>query len=276
MAQPIRFTPRSKAVLSFVSTEPSRLTLQNVLVTPEGVLVATDGHRLIVLEEKIPLDLNDFPECFTLQRDPLTHDVLLPADGVLDVLKAIPKPLKKHGLPVLLNAVQVANENGHITMGVTDLETPKTIDLLPAEGIFPNYSRLLPKDKPKARIGIGVEQLQALVEASKAIGTTGVELSIFTETGAMVWHADGPDAKATMIVMPMQLGESAGEMPLIPAPSMPAGVPTPLPMPGPESVTQSPVSFEPQAKPSPIEFGQKLRHTVGRLNIYRVYLVQDG
>lgn len=206
MAQPIRITKQTKAVLPWVNSDETRPTLQNVLIEPDGRAMATNGSGLVILEERHPLNLDEYPGAhFPVQREPLTESVLLPAESIRAVVKAIPKPLKHGACPILQNAVQVTNGNGHITMGVTDLSTAQTFEIQPAAGPFVPYERVIPQSEPAVKIGMAVEYLAKLVESCKAIDTKYVTLEVWDATHSMRWTAKGDDATLMLILMPARI-----------------------------------------------------------------------
>ena len=204
--QPIRITKQTGAVLPWVGDDTTRYALQTVRFDPDGRTVACNGAGLCLLRHSGDFAVEDYPTAFfPVQIAPLTAPVLLPADNVAQVMKAIPKHVKRGSLLTSQNAVQVVNSNGHITIGITDLSTAQTFEIQPSDATYPDIERVIPMEAPTVTIGISVAYLSAVVESLKTIGAKTVALSVTDSLKAMVWDAKGDDANVKIVLMPVRV-----------------------------------------------------------------------
>jgi DNA polymerase III subunit beta len=112
-----------------ISAEESRFTLNGaqLLVRPEGlVMVATDGHRLSLVEENINLSL-----------DGSTYKALLPRKAMQEILKLAGEAQDDA-------RIRFAGDDNHLffELGERMLLSRKLT------GNFPDYERVLPKEQP--------------------------------------------------------------------------------------------------------------------------------
>ena len=140
-----------------ISAEESRFTLNGaqLLVRPEGlVMVATDGHRLSLVEENINLSL-----------DGSTYKALLPRKAMQEILKLAGEAQDDA-------RIRFAGDDNHLffELGERMLLSRKLT------GNFPDYERVLPKEQPlsvtlaRAEFRAAIERVaQFADERSRAI-----------------------------------------------------------------------------------------------------------
>lgn len=159
-----------KACLVATDEHETKYNLAAVQIQPDGRVVATDGHLLLVAKEKEPFPDEDFPSkdlpAFTgSPKGP----VVLPKTLALKLIAAMPK-----GAPIpILGAVQVGMNGKSPYAVATDLETPLVATLPdPKEARFPeHWPKVLPKAKrPHLTVIFTGKMLQQLVKAAAAIG----------------------------------------------------------------------------------------------------------
>jgi len=125
-----------------ISSEESRFTLNGalLLLRPDGlVMVATDGHRLAMIERSMPLDVE------------VPYKALLPKKAMLEVLKLAGDGADKE--------VNFAGNENHLFF---ELEKRRLLSRK-LTGNFPDYDRVLPKDQPHSVV-IGRDDFRSALE----------------------------------------------------------------------------------------------------------------
>ncbi|MBC7924382.1 MAG: DNA polymerase III subunit beta [Bryobacteraceae bacterium] len=127
-----------------ISAEESRFTLNGaqLLVRPEGlVMVATDGHRLALVEQKIDLSV-----------DGSTYKALLPRKAMQEILKLAGESESDAKL-------RFAGDDNHLffELGERLLLSRKLT------GNFPDYERVLPKEQPHS-VTLGRAEFRSAIE----------------------------------------------------------------------------------------------------------------
>lgn len=167
------------AALVACTDDDSRYFLNSIAIDPDGRVLATDGHILLIAKDDAVLPDEDFPfvgpEVDGI-RTSLFHgnaagQVLIPAELAKRLIAGTPK---KSSIPVL-SCVQIG-QNGSattVTAASTDLTVPTIVTINQAEtaGKFPNVDRVVPKvgpERPTVRVILSVEVLENLIKATKA------------------------------------------------------------------------------------------------------------
>lgn len=125
-----------------ISAEESRFTLNGalMLLQPEGlVMVATDGHRLAMIEHSLPLELET------------SYRALLPKKAMLEILKVAGDGADKE--------VNFSGTENHLFF---QLEKRLLLSRK-LTGNFPDYDRVLPKDQPNLVV-IGRDDFRSALE----------------------------------------------------------------------------------------------------------------
>jgi DNA polymerase III subunit beta len=125
-----------------ISAEESRFTLNGalMLLQPEGlVMVATDGHRLAMIEHLLPLELET------------SYRALLPKKAMLEILKVAGDGADKE--------VNFSGTENHLFF---QLEKRLLLSRK-LTGNFPDYDRVLPKDQPHSVV-IGRDDFRSALE----------------------------------------------------------------------------------------------------------------
>ena len=155
-----------------VATDPheTKYNLDAVQLQPDGRVVATDGHLLLVAKETEPFKDEDFPskdvQAFTGSPK---IPVVVPKAIVQKLLAAMPK-----GAPIpILGAIQVGMNGKRPYAVATDLETPLVAKLPdPKDARFPeHWPKVLPKKGgPHVTVIFTGKMLQQIARAAAAIG----------------------------------------------------------------------------------------------------------
>jgi len=205
-----------------------RYGINGVLVRPDGSIVATDGHRLIVYTPKGVPPNEDSPKIEGVSNDadaPELEPFVLPVEACKTIGKALPR--KSH-LPILALAqvdTAATNANGCATIGVTDLENPQVFKPAKIEGSFPRYENVIPKPENElAFVAFSVDYLISIGQTLKAQGFKCVRLSMQkpdetpepddhgklppfakTENKPVTFDATNEDGTVKVVLMPMHL-----------------------------------------------------------------------
>ena len=148
------------------SGTPGRANLAAVHFTTDGHAVATDGHMLAIVDP--PGDAKED------RNEPALEAFTLPAAGLVDLNKAIPK---RHGWPYAELDVAATNSNGtaRFTIPAQDFEAR---ELRKDEGTFPDYTAVIPKGKAAFTVGINVDLLVKLAKVAKACDAANSHIAL--------------------------------------------------------------------------------------------------
>jgi hypothetical protein len=164
-----------KACLVATDAHETRYNLDAVQVLPDGRLVATDGHLLLVARDKEPMKDEDFPskDVPAFKGSPKTP-VALPKAVVLKLIAAMPKG----GTIPILGATQVGTNGNGAYAVATDLETP-LVATLPAPDAFPDWPKVVPPANRKhLTLILTGTMLQQLAKAAAAVNGKYVRLEL--------------------------------------------------------------------------------------------------
>jgi hypothetical protein len=160
-----------KAVLPATTADDTRYMLNGVQIRPDGAVVATDGHVLLIARDSHPQPDEEFPSGGTLPA--FTGNPAAPIVVARDLInKLIAAMPKKSSIPILGSVQVSANGDGGAVVSAKDLQVPCTVHV-PKETDgrqFPPYDRVLPADdRPELRVCLAVNVLEALIKAAKAV-----------------------------------------------------------------------------------------------------------
>ncbi len=125
-----------------ISAEESRFTLNGALLLLKSdglVMVATDGHRLSMIERKLQLEVDG------------TYKALLPKKAMLEVLKLSSDGADKE--------VEFAGNDNHLFFHLDK----RLLLSRKLTGNFPDYERVLPKEHPHV-VTVGRDDLRSALE----------------------------------------------------------------------------------------------------------------
>ena len=156
-----------------------------VHVEPDGRVVATDGHILIVAVDQFRPPMEDFPSNDMPALTEITQAVDIPLQVVDRLIKAIPK---KSTLPVLGFANVGVNGDGKQAYAVaTDLEFP-TIAKLDHDHRFPAWERVMVRDGDRqeiVKLTLSADMLASVAKIAdlsrankKALGAVTLEIPV--------------------------------------------------------------------------------------------------
>jgi len=192
--------------IKFSSVDESRPQINGLHIT-ETKTIATDGHRLIVIERgKIP----------EFNRDGFPVDVISPAlpitisrQSVETIIKAWPKIKKRDVQPVHEWGFLKVDSFTVLDANYNQIAFPIAI----VSGPFPQWDRVLPKpeDRPE-RIGVNVNFLSdSSYMADKKTGQIEIRTNTETESALLIGqNSQGQDCQ--QVVMPMRLDSSEKEI----------------------------------------------------------------
>ena len=194
------------------SKDETRPAINGVLVD-KNKLVATDGHRMIVVEDKAIDSAKDWP-VNGVDWQASNKPFIIPASAINKAIKNIPKSKDTRGLPILEKVAIGETPENTITLQTTDLDTTDNVKtkILYSNSKFPDYERVIPTlgevggyDK---KVGLNarymIEALQLMInfadEKSKM-----VTFHMKDENHSIVLTCENEETKTTCVVMPMRL-----------------------------------------------------------------------
>lgn len=168
-----------KATLPATTEYAHRCKLNALQLHPDGRVVATDAHVLLVATDAAAIPEEDFPALPDAPAlTPLAGPVLLPASAAVRLINGT---AKRNTIRVL-QTIRVGQSGDGALAASTDLNVP-TIVRIPASepSAFPNWERVLPAtDRPAVKVTLAVDVLQTLIKSAKAIGARTVMFSVPT------------------------------------------------------------------------------------------------
>ena len=161
-----------KAVAQVVTAEDTRYFLHALQVNPDGRVVATNGHALLIGKAIHKTDPADFPtKGLPDERTPISKPTLL-SKPILDTLLKV-LPSGKRALDILKSvfvAERTVDGKPQAYAAATNLETP-VVAPLDLDGTFPNFERVLVKPNHKhVSVTLGAELLMSLCRAALEVG----------------------------------------------------------------------------------------------------------
>ena len=169
------------ALTYFTAKDQTRPVLTGVHVESDtGLACAADGFKLLVMP-LAELPDGDYPETPGAGTEPIREGII-PAAAVVDAVKSLPK--HNNALPALDHVKLSGGGNGKVVLTTTSLDTVRDARTPLVTGTFPTYGQLIPahistKEAGRAKVTtIGLEHLEAIVKAAKAIGSDKVRLQV--------------------------------------------------------------------------------------------------
>lgn len=202
--------PRAFQVARVAPKEDARYALPYVHLTPAGVATSTNGASLlryipsaeqVVTEDQFP-PIPSQPEG---ADDPLVAPVLIPVETAAKLARH--KGLKGFpGLAYVQLHGRATNENKHVRLMATDLESPQVTDTCKPQDVdFPNADNVIP-EQAKEPVRFSIKLLTDLLSAMKAGGCSSVDISLHGDRNAA--RLDGTCDTGTYlgVIMPMRRG----------------------------------------------------------------------
>lgn len=160
-----------QAAMCATTADDTRFYLNAVQLHPDGRVVATNGHILLIAKGKDSLTDEDMP---IIPSAPFigspTTPVLLLAPTVARVIAGIPKSTGRGVRLPVLQTVQISttDPDGAVTLASTDGAIPTVATVLPTDERFPNWERVIPSaDQKTVDLCLGIPVLEALLKAAK-------------------------------------------------------------------------------------------------------------
>ncbi len=195
----MRINKKILGLVDIVSKEPYRQALTGIRFE-NGKAIATDGYKLLILELD-KTDINDLPKIGGQEAIELDN-VTVPSKDI----KIIAKSIKKSKNIALLNlAWNVKAEDGKVRFITTDLDTNEIFDSKLIEVDYPKYEKILPTKKPKFKIGVSVEHLEAMATAMRKSGADIITLEFNKPLDPIVLKAKDYDKNIYGLIMPVRL-----------------------------------------------------------------------
>ena len=202
------YNKKQLQVFKATSKDETRPALNGVLFE-ENKVVATDGHRLVVVENK-PMDEKDWPVNGVNWNTDNNDSFIVNRKSIEKAIKNIPK---SKGRPILENVAIGLTEKGKATLQTTDLEHTDNIVTETAEGRFPDYKLVLPdvhskKTEYKSKVAVNAKYMK---EAFELMGNLtdesgNVQIHIKDQNSSIVLTCEDQDNnKTTAVIMPMRM-----------------------------------------------------------------------
>lgn len=182
-------------------------------IPPVTRLVATDGHRLIVVDHANKSDPADFPA--SKNPGPVENGATsgtIAKNHFVNVLKACkPKGASKH-LPILNNVALTLGETT-ATFRSTDLEQENVTPCTLIDGKYPNYEQVIPSKTPELSISFNAQYMAELCTAlvkMQGNDTTKrvhpIKLSLYGADSPMVLEGSADDESIAFkaVLMPIK------------------------------------------------------------------------
>lgn len=182
----------------------TRYTLAGIAIEPKSTVV-TNGHYLVTVEHG-ELSEENFPATPGLEHKKLENGaavserVMVSRESALAASKALPR---KSTIPILLNAA-LGKDNSLYVNSLHSVQSFKSENT----GKFPEWSTIIPKEKPQAEIVLNAEYLEMLAKFIRENGNsqvTAVRLTLYGDTTSMRFDALTASGQHVMaLLMPMR------------------------------------------------------------------------
>ena len=204
------YSKQQLQVVKACSKDETRAALNGVLVD-KNKLVATDGHRMIVVEDKAIDNSKDWP-VNGVDWQASNKPFIIPSSAINKAIKNIPKSKDTRGLPILEKVAIGETPENTITLQTTDLDTTDNVKTKTVDGKFPDYERVIPTlgevggyDK---KVGLNahymIEALQLMINFADDKSKM-VTFHMKDENHSIVLTCENEETKTTCVVMPMRL-----------------------------------------------------------------------
>jgi DNA polymerase III sliding clamp (beta) subunit (PCNA family) len=207
------YTKEELQIIKAASNDETSPSLNGVLVDGNK-LVATDGHRLMIVEntnkkdEPWPIEETNWKQ--------IKEPFIVPKKAIEKAIKNIPKksdigPMVKFSMKnELLKKVAIGQiEENKINLQTSDLKTTDNVQTRMVENKFPNYKQVVPSNDEGYDKTIGlnatymIEALQMMLPFTS--NNKMVKFSMKDENHSIVLECDNNGIKTTCIVMPIRL-----------------------------------------------------------------------
>ena len=204
------YSKKQLQVVKGCSPDETRPSLNGVLAD-KNKLVATDGHKMFIVEDNAIDRSKEWPVNGVDWQDS-SEPFIIPSSAINKAIKNIPKSKDTRGLPILEKVAIGETPENTITLQTTDLDTTDNVKTKAVDGKFPDYRRVIPTlgevggyDK---KVGLNahymIEALQLMInfadEKSKM-----VTFHMKDENHSIVLTCENEETKTTCVVMPMRL-----------------------------------------------------------------------
>ena len=204
------YSKQQLQVVKACSKDETRPAINGVLVD-ENKLVATDGHKMFIVEDKAIDNAKDWP-VNGVDWQASNQPFIIPSSAINKAIKNIPKSKDTKDNPILEKVAIGETPENTITLQTTDLDTTDNVKTKIVDGKFPDYERVIPTlgevggyDK---KVGLNahymIEALQLMInfadEKSKM-----VTFHMKDENHSIVLTCENEETKTTCVVMPMRL-----------------------------------------------------------------------
>jgi len=169
------------AAMQATTDDNSRYFLHAMQLEPNGTVVATNGHILIMAKDQQDFTDEDFPVVpgapfHGTPEQPILLDVVI----AKRLIAAMPK---RSTIPAL-HTIQVS-QNGTpqmATVAATDMQAPMVATITADDDRrFPDYKRVIPAesdDRPVVNVCMAVDVLEAMIKAAKATGQKNPKITM--------------------------------------------------------------------------------------------------
>lgn len=156
--------------------ENSKYQLASVQITPDGKLLATNGHQALRVSA-----LANKPDLFTenavgaVHGEPLDGPITIPADVIKAFLAASKKKKGQNKEPQIV----VTSKDGAVTLATADGKTKRTFVIEEDQTPFPAIDRVIRKTAPAETILFNVDEAILLFSTMRRLGATCVEVGYY-------------------------------------------------------------------------------------------------
>lgn len=202
------------AVIPATTADDTRYYLDALCIEPDGRVIATNGHVLLIATDKAPQADADFPSVPGAAFNGTPEGQTLVKS---DIIKSLMAVMPKRSTIPILGSIQLS-QNGTpqtATLVATNLQTPCVATVTREPDVnFPQYERVFPKAPAVVRIILAVEVLETLIKSAKAIATKNSSPRITFDIpangrdgvvdGAIRVSMQGVDVDVAGVAMPMR------------------------------------------------------------------------
>ena len=171
------YNKHNLAVAKFAAKDGIREEINGVLFTKEKT-AATDGVRLLEVSTDSALKVEEYPQVQGASAMRGCSPFIVNAK----MLSEVKIPKTPPHLPVLQSVAVKHIDAQKVEVMTTDLEAVNTKWLKRADGKFPDYEQIFPKDEPKVRFKIDGAKLAELLKVMAELPRGGeVEVLCYGE-----------------------------------------------------------------------------------------------
>ena len=198
------FNKHNLKIIECAAKDETRPALSGLFIT-ENYTCATDSYCLMevsnpkVNKEDLPIIPNSKPAHYC---DP----AIIPAKAIQKVLQNLPKNTT---LPILQNAwLGSKTDKKTAEILTTDLEIANPVITRKTEAQFPDYKKIIPKDKPEKTINVNPEILiKVLKQFVGFTDSSNVKIQISDKLSPIKISAHNKEQNMVGLVMPLKTEE---------------------------------------------------------------------